>query len=111
MARTVNIRELAKVIRSKNAGPFLTTIDLFFDSDEKYRLVRDSGLLTRERVAQLYRIPVEDVVGVFHYDAARGIKVTTVKPGRVASGDPESADVFGAQQYTPLLALEVPLPE
>ena len=26
-----NITQLAKVIRSKNAGPFMTTVDMFFE--------------------------------------------------------------------------------
>ncbi|MFX1589594.1 MAG: DUF4387 family protein [Promethearchaeota archaeon] len=32
--------DLAKVIRSKNAGPFMTTIDIFFDERENYEKVK-----------------------------------------------------------------------
>ncbi len=110
MAKTRKIRELARVIRSKNAGPFYSTIDLFFDDDASYRLVRDSGVLTPRRVAELWRIPEEDVVGIMSMDGARGIKITIVKPGRVASGDPDTVDVFGCQQYVPVLELEIPVP-
>lgn len=109
MAGTVKLTELARVIRSKNAGPFYSTIDLFFDDQERYRLVRDSGVLTKERMAALWKIPVADVVGIMSMDAARGIKITIVKPGHVASGDLDSADVFGCQQYVPILDLEIPV--
>ncbi len=39
--------KLATVLRSKNAGPFRTTLDILFDDDEPYLRVRDSGVLTR----------------------------------------------------------------
>ena len=34
--------EVCRHIRSKNAGPFWVTIDLFFDGPDKYRRYRDS---------------------------------------------------------------------
>lgn len=40
--------DMAKVLRSKNAGPFRTTSDLYFDSDEPYHRVRNSEVLTKE---------------------------------------------------------------
>lgn len=107
MVKTVRLADLCRVFRSKNASPFLTTIDLFFDSLEKYRLVRDSGVLDPTVIAGIYRIPREHVVGIHSHDEALGIKVTLVKPGGIASGDPANADVFGAQQYVPLLDLPV----
>lgn len=53
-------------------------------------------MLTGAHIAQIYGIPEDDLLGIYHYDAGRGIKVTIVKPGRVASGDPDGADVFRA---------------
>lgn len=107
---TKKISELAKVIRSKNASPFLSTIDFFFD-DQEYRLVRDSGALERQRVAVLLRIPVSSILGIHFHDVARGVKISVIKAGGVASGDPDCTDVFGAQQYIPLLSLEIPVRE
>jgi hypothetical protein len=43
---------------------------------------------------------------VIEYDAANAIKVTI--PRAVISGDIEDTDVFGGQQYGPLVDLEVP---
>jgi hypothetical protein len=105
---SMKICELATVLRSKNAGPFRTTLDIFFDADEPYRRVRDSGVLTKEYIAQLYGIRKEDVYGVFHADAVRGIKITILKPLDMASGDIHCRDLFGGQQHIPLLDIEVP---
>lgn len=104
----VKISELAKVLRSKNAGPFLTTIDIFFESKENYERVKSSGVITKELVAKLYGIPLEDVMGPLYYEPALGIKVTIVKPGHMASGDPECKDTLGAQQHVPFLGIDVP---
>jgi len=43
-ARTVG--GLADLVRSKNAGPFWQTIDVFFADDETYRAVADNASLT-----------------------------------------------------------------
>ena len=43
----MKIYELAKVLRGKNAGPFRTTFDILFDTDEPYQRVKNSGVLTK----------------------------------------------------------------
>ena len=101
----VRLRELAKLIRSKNAGPFLLTFDIMFEDQQSYEKVRDSGLITRESVSSLYSTPVEDV-HLVNYDAAYAIKFTIPRP--VFQGELEDRDVFGGQQYGPLVDLEVP---
>ena len=104
----MKIYELATVFRSKNAGPFLTTLDILFDADEPYRRVKDSGVLTKELIAALYGIKPEDVYGIFYVDAARGIKITIPKPVDMISGHPDNRDLFGGQQHIPLKSIEVP---
>ena len=104
----MKLSELATVLRSKNAGPFLTTLDILFDADEPYYRVRDSRILTKETIANLYGIRPEDVLGVYSVDEARGIKITIPKPVGMACGDPECRDLFGAQQHIPLLDIEIP---
>ena len=104
----MKLHELATVLRSKSAGPFRNTIDIFFDMDEPYRRVRDSGILTKELVARLYNIGPEEVLGIFFVDEARGIKITVPKPYGVASGDPDCRDIYGAQYYIPFLDIEIP---
>jgi len=100
------VMELARIIRSKNAGPFLTTIDIFFDEKESYERVLKA--LTKEAVAERYNIPKKDVIGIICSDIVMGIKVTIFKPGGVASGDQKCTDTFGASQHVPLIDFIVP---
>jgi hypothetical protein len=97
--------ELARLIRSKNAGPFQLTFDVMFEEQESYELVRDAGLLSPELFSRLYGTPVEDV-HVVAYDPGRAIKVTIPRP--TVSGDLGDTDIFGGQQYGPLVDLDVP---
>jgi hypothetical protein len=107
MNDTVPLSSLCRVFRSKNASPFLTTIDLFFDSKEKFILVKDSEALKPVSLARRLGVDESSIIGLHSQEEALGIKITMLKRGGYASGDPESADVFGAQQYIPLLDLPV----
>ena len=99
------IADLAVLVRSKNAGPFWLTIDVMFDSPEAYRRVRDSEAINRAGIAQTYgRDPAEIIV--VNHDAALAIKVSFPRPQ--SSGSKYDSDVYGGQQYAPLLSLEVP---
>jgi len=96
--------DLSEILRSKNAGPFHLTVDFLFDDEAKYARVKSSGVLREQTIAALYRVPAADVK-IYYYDKARGIKVTI--PRRVSSGSVLDTDVYGAQQHTPLMDLEV----
>ena len=71
---------LAKVIRSKNAGPFELTFDIMFDDVAKYEHVKRSGLISAARIAEAYRIRVDDVLVCRPYDAAVAFKITIKRP-------------------------------
>lgn len=103
--RTEPISALARIVRSKNAGPFTLTLDVLFDSEMDYRRVKESEVITPAVVASRYFVP-EEQVRIQHFDTARGIKVSL--PRLVPSGDPRDTDVYGAQQHAPLLDLPVP---
>jgi hypothetical protein len=98
--------DLATTIRSKNAGVDHVTFDVIFADHTAYERVRAAGVLTREVVARLYRVPLEDVTHFVHVEAAPAVKFT-LRRAR-PSGDPGETDVFGSQQYPPLFDLEVP---
>jgi hypothetical protein len=100
------ITELARVIRSKNAGPFELTFDIMFKDAETYERVKRSGVFSRELFAELYRIPVEKVLLFCFFDPAYAIKATIARS--ISSGTVGDSDVFGAQQHGPLLDVEVP---
>ncbi len=99
------LRDLAKLIRSKNAGPFLLTLDIMFDTKEVYERVRDSGVLSKDAISSLYNTPVEDI-HLVNFDPAYAIKFTIPRP--VFQGELDDRDVFGGQQYGPLVDIEVP---
>jgi uncharacterized protein DUF4387 len=96
--------ELAKLIRSKNAGPFQLTIDVMFEDAETYQRVLASGVLSPKCFSELYGTPAADV-SIINYDAAHSIKVTIPRP--VTSGDLTDGDMMGGQLYGPLVDLEV----
>ena len=99
------IADLAVLVRSKNAGPFWLTIDVMFDAAENYRRVRDSAVINRAAIAEMFRRNPEDIIVVSH-DAALAIKVSFPRPQ--SSGSKYDSDVYGGQQYAPLLSLPVP---
>lgn len=98
------MRELAKLIRSKNAGPFELTFDVMFADRATYDRVVASGVLGVEKVSQLLHVEA-DKVQLFEYSAANSIKITV--PRFAISGDPADTDLFGGQQFAPLVDLEV----
>jgi len=99
------LKNLAKVIRSKNAGALQITLDVMFADEATYVRVRDSGALDAHQVARLYGLSHNEV-SVIPYDVAYAIKVTI--PRAHPSGDPADSDVYGAQQHAPLLDIAVP---
>ncbi|HHT72732.1 MAG TPA: DUF4387 domain-containing protein [Firmicutes bacterium] len=95
------VRDVAAVIRSKNAGPFELTFDLMFTDRQAYDEVRKN--ITPSKIAELYRIPVDDVLKIVHFEPALAVKITIVRPR--ASGALGETDVYGAQQHAPLFEL------
>jgi len=106
---TRKLTELARVIRSKNAGPFELTFDIIFNDSDTYERVKQSGVFSRELFAELYRVPVDRVLNFCFFDQAYAIKATIARP--VSSGTAGDSDVYGAQQHAPLLEIEVPWQE
>lgn len=96
---------LARVIRSKNATPFLLTLDIFFESSDSYDRVKKSKALSKERLASLYRVPLEYVKDIFFIDSALAVKMVLLK--KTPSGDPGFADIYANQQNIPLMDIEI----
>ena len=90
----MQLQDFAQVVRSKNAGPRRFVLDIIFRSDAHYQRAAQSEALTAKRIAPLYGVAL-----------GRAIKI--VVPRQVMSGDPGDRDVYGAQQHTPLLELEI----
>ena len=99
------LAELARLIRSKNAGPFELTFDIMFDNAVVYARVKRSGAVSREVVATRYGLPQHDVK-FFYCDHALAIKASIPRP--CFQGDPRDSDSHGGQQYAPLMDIEIP---
>jgi hypothetical protein len=100
------LAKLAKTVRSKNAGVDKITFDIIFRDRETYERVKKSGVLTRATVASLFNITDARISDFVEFDPACAIKFTIYR--QIPSGSPGDPDIFGCQQYAPLLGILVP---
>ncbi len=100
------LRDIAQICKSKNAGPFMLTIDVLFEDAAMYRQVKATGVLNAALFARLYNVAEADVLFT-PYDTASAFKATL--PRLVPAGDFGDTDVYGAQQHAPLLEVEIPI--
>jgi len=105
-ARTDRLIDLVQYLFSKNAGPYLITFDAIFGDEQSYRRVCNSGVITKDRMAALFKVPVDRILSVYHYDAGRVVKFTMIRD--ISSGDFGDRSVFGSQMWAPLINLEIP---
>jgi hypothetical protein len=101
----MKLGELASVVRSKNAGPFLLTFDVLLPDTETFERLRASGRLTRETVAHAYGVSPNEILEFDYYPFAGAVKFSLRRP--VPSGAPDDTDVYGAQQHVPLMDIDV----
>ncbi len=79
-------------VRSKNAGPFWVTIDVFCGDEAAYAMIADR--LSNEDVARLYQQPVE---AIKRFDIADLNVVKFSLPRPIVQGDRFDRDMHGAQ--------------
>lgn len=103
---SVLLKDCAKVLRSKNSGPFQITIDILFDDISKYERVVKANIFTKDNICKLYNLKMEDICNIVFFDRAMGIKVTMNR--KISSGTCFDRDVYGAQQHAPLLDVLIP---
>ncbi|MBY0270422.1 MAG: DUF4387 domain-containing protein [Burkholderiales bacterium] len=96
--------DIARVIRSKNAGPTTLTVDLMFNDAQGYAQAQASPALTPAAIAALYGLEPRQVE-VIPYPPACAIKI--VMDRRIVAGTPGDRDVYGAQQHGPLLEISL----
>ncbi|KAL4949482.1 CoA-transferase family III domain-containing protein [Aspergillus filifer] len=98
--------EIAKIIRSKNAGPFELTFDIMFDSEKAYNRVKSANVLTDEQIMRLYHLKPEDIITNMFFKPALAWKCTIRRPWE--QGTVGERDTLGTQQHGPLLSIWVP---
>lgn len=104
----IALMEAARVIRSKNSGPFELTLDILFTDRVRYELFKSRALIDAKLIARLYGVS-EETVSVVWFEPANAVKATLRR--RIPSGNPGDTDIYGAQQHGPLLDLEWVLDE
>ena len=102
---TKKLVDIAKTIRSKNAGVDKITFDIIFRTEEEYRLVCRSGAITRATISALYNLRQDRITDFEEFDPAFAIKFSILRER--PSGSPGDPDIFGAQQYAPLMDIEI----
>jgi hypothetical protein len=105
MMASGKLSEIAKTIRSKNAGVDKITFDVIFPDRATYDRVRESGVLSRASICRIFGIDTAQITDHVEFDPALAIKFTIYR--RTPSGSPGDADIFGSQQSGPLLDIEV----
>ena len=75
-----------------------------FDNLERFERVRKSGAVPAERIAAIYRLPLEDV-RFFVVPPALAFEASIPRP--TFQGDLLDSDSHGRQQYAPLMEIEI----
>lgn len=96
------ITDIAAKIRSKNAGPFWVTVDVFCGSAEAFDTLRSA--LRTETVAALYHQPTQ-LLKRFDIPDLNVIKFSFPRP--VVQGHRTDRDMHGAQWATLLAELDI----
>lgn len=98
----MQLGELVVDVRSKNAGPYWVTIDVFCGNESVYERVL--ALLTCSYVASIYQQPV-DKLKRFELPELHVLKISFPRP--VVQGSRYDRDMHGAQYSVLLSELEL----
>ena len=96
------IGRIADKVRSKNAGPFWLTIDIFCGGGEAFRQIRDG--LSTDRVASALGVDPATIKR-FDIEALNVIKISLPRP--VVQGHIDDRDMHGAAWASVIAELAV----
>ncbi|MBM9461966.1 DUF4387 domain-containing protein [Aeromicrobium sp. YIM 150415] len=99
------IADFAYEVRSKNAGPFWTTLETFMRDASGYAIVSDPDFINESVIAELYGVD-RDAVQIFRIPELNVVKISF--PRRVPQGGLGDRDLHCGQQHVPLATLPVP---
>ena len=99
------LADLAHEVRSKNAGPFWVTMELFLRDADAYRIAADESFLNERVIAELYRVE-ESTVQMFRIPSLNVVKISFPRP--VSQGSLRDRDMHAGQHHVPLALLRVP---
>jgi hypothetical protein len=96
----VTVAEACRHVRSKNAGPFWITVDLFFRDAETYACHVDAPALQADAIARLFDV---DAGSVRRFVVPELAVLKISYPRRCPQGGALERDMHGGQQYVRLL--------
>ena len=97
-----SLSEVAKRIRSKNAGPYWVTIDVFFENENDYQFVSDQ--LQSAKVANVLKV---DQADLSRFDLPQISVIKFSFPRKVVQGSRFDRDMHGAQYANLLNEIEI----
>jgi len=100
----MTLGELSDLIRSKNAGPFVLTIDIIFKDRAAYDIATVSKNIGVEKIADIYSI-CPNTIEYYLLPSINAIKISFPRP--CTSGALGDDDVFGGQLHAPIVNLEI----
>jgi hypothetical protein len=104
MKEPQTLGQLAELVRSKNAGPFWITLDVFFGSEANYERAASSGNITPDTIASLYHVPAS-TIKIFRLPLRHAIKVSFPRPH--VQGSFADRDMHSGQQQLLLASLPI----
>ena len=99
------VADLAHEVRSKNAGPFWVTMEVFLRDAAGYAVVADPGFLDEPVIARLYGVAA-DTVQIFRIPELNVVKISFPRP--VVQGSLRDRDMHAGQHHVPLALLALP---
>ena len=101
----VKLKDVADIIRSKNAGPYILTFDIIFADPNVYKKIKRKKIINKELIKKLYHVSDKDILDIIYFDVALAIKFNLKRS--ICSGSFGDRDIYGAQQHSPLLEIDV----
>lgn len=96
----IRLADVTKYVRSKNAGPFWVTIDIFFKDEDHYRRYKDAPTISAKTIAEYYEADPA-ALKIFQIDTLGVIKISL--PRKQPQGGVLERDMHSGQQYVRLL--------
>lgn len=101
------LADVTRYVRSKNAGPFWVTFDLFFVDEAAFRRFHAAPELSAETMSTLYGVPSENV-RMFPVPTLSVLKISI--PRGAPQGGEIERDMHSGQMFVRLMDLELSAP-
>lgn len=98
------VRDVCRHVRSKNAGPYWVTLDLFFAGEENFARYHQSPALGPATIRRLFDVD-EEMVRHFAVPSLGVLKISF--PRHSAQGGVVERDLHCGQQFIRLLDVEL----